>query len=169
MSCDVGKATEGLGNELWLRWSDGKVGEWAELIDIYSRAHSPTLPSLTYVTAHSPTHLSLLLRHRLFTYITWRAAHAPHAMNHAKTITLEQMWVYIKYPCYCFRMIHCARRVEWGVLCELFGMWLPLWRGLLIQLINNTTWLQAQCACKSYVQNNKTSNIQFCVKLDLPL
>ena len=29
----------------------------------------------TYVTAHSPTVLSLLLRHRIFTYVTWRAAH----------------------------------------------------------------------------------------------
>ena len=29
----------------------------------------------TYVTAHSPTLLSLLLRHRLFTYVAWRAAH----------------------------------------------------------------------------------------------
>ena len=29
----------------------------------------------TYVTAHSPTFLSILLRHRLFTYVTWRAAH----------------------------------------------------------------------------------------------
>ena len=28
MSCDVDKATEGLENELWHRWSDGKVGEW---------------------------------------------------------------------------------------------------------------------------------------------
>ena len=28
------------------------------------------------VTAHSPTLLSLLLHHRLFTYVTWRAAHA---------------------------------------------------------------------------------------------
>ena len=67
-----------------------------------SRAHSPTFPSFhlchssfsnpffalptsqlilqpfccfTYVTAHSRTLLSLLLRHRLFTYVTWRAAH----------------------------------------------------------------------------------------------
>ena len=30
----------------------------------------------TYVIAHSPTFLSLLLRHRLFTYVTWRTAHA---------------------------------------------------------------------------------------------
>ena len=66
-----------------------------------SRAHSPTFPSLhlrhssfsnpsvalpksqlilqpfrcfTYVTAHSPTLLSLLLSHWLFTYVTWRDA-----------------------------------------------------------------------------------------------
>ena len=30
----------------------------------------------TYITARSPTLLSLLLRHGLFTYVTWRAAHA---------------------------------------------------------------------------------------------
>ena len=29
----------------------------------------------TYITAHSPTLLSLLLPHRIFTYVTWRAAH----------------------------------------------------------------------------------------------
>ena len=67
-----------------------------------SRAHSPTFPLLrlrhssfsnrsvallpsqlilqpfrrfTYITVHSPTLLSFLLRHRLFTYVTWRAAH----------------------------------------------------------------------------------------------
>ena len=31
-ACDVGEATEGLENELWRRWSDWKLGEWAELI-----------------------------------------------------------------------------------------------------------------------------------------
>ena len=34
MSCDVGKATEGLENELWRRWNDEKVGEWALLINV---------------------------------------------------------------------------------------------------------------------------------------
>ena len=29
----------------------------------------------TYITTHSPTLLSLFLRHRLFTYLPWRAAH----------------------------------------------------------------------------------------------
>ena len=68
-----------------------------------SRAYSPHFPSLhlrhnsfsnpsialptshlilqpfchfTYVTAHSPTLFSHLLRHKLFTYVIWRAAHA---------------------------------------------------------------------------------------------
>ena len=89
MSCDVGKATEGLENELWRRWSDVKIGEWTLLyISIsMSSAHSPTFPSLhlrrnsfsnpsvalptsqlilqpfrcfIYVTVHSPIILSLL-------------------------------------------------------------------------------------------------------------
>ena len=34
MNCDVGQATEGLENELWRRWSDGKVGEWPSLSSI---------------------------------------------------------------------------------------------------------------------------------------
>ena len=73
------------------------------LIHQASRVHSPNFPSLhlrhssfsnpsvvlptsqlilkpflcfTYVTVHSPTLLSLFLRHRLFTYVTWRTAHA---------------------------------------------------------------------------------------------
>ena len=33
------------------------------------------LRCFTYVTVHSPTLLSPLLRHRIFTYFTWRAAH----------------------------------------------------------------------------------------------
>ena len=75
---------------------------------IYVTAHSATLPSFhlrhssfsnpsvalptsqlilqpfrffTYVTAHSPTLVSFLLRHRLFTYVTWRAAHAGTLTN----------------------------------------------------------------------------------------
>ena len=92
MICDVGEVTESLENEL--------------CSTVYSSAHSPTFPSFhlrhssfsnpsvalptsqlifqpfrsfTYVIAHSPTLLPLLLRHRLFTYFTWRAAHAYRA------------------------------------------------------------------------------------------
>ena len=59
MSCDVGKATKGLENELWRRWSDGKVGEWAELILQFLR-------HFTYVTTQSPTLPSLYPRHSSF-------------------------------------------------------------------------------------------------------
>ena len=31
-ACDVGEATEGLENELWCRWSDRRVGEWAVML-----------------------------------------------------------------------------------------------------------------------------------------
>ena len=68
MSCDIGKVAEGLENELWCRWSKG-----------ISSAHSPTFLSLylrhnsfsnpccfTYITAHYPTLLSLHLRHNSF-------------------------------------------------------------------------------------------------------
>ena len=68
MNCDVGKETKGLENELWRRWSDGNVGEWVLL-------SLQTFHNFAYVTAHSPTFISVLVRHRFFTYVTWRAAH----------------------------------------------------------------------------------------------
>ena len=42
----------------------------------YVTAHSPTHPLFHLRHSSSPTILSLLLRHRLFTFVTWRAAHA---------------------------------------------------------------------------------------------
>ena len=57
MSCDVGKATEGLENELWRRWSDGKVGA---LLILQPFRH------FTYVTTHSPTLPLLYLHHSSF-------------------------------------------------------------------------------------------------------
>ena len=82
----------------------------------HSRANSPSFPSLqlchssfsnrslalptsqlilqpfrcfTYVEAHSPTLLSLLLRHRIFTYVTWRAAHVQELPGSIPGYTLE--------------------------------------------------------------------------------
>ena len=78
ISCDVGEATEA---ELIL--------QALSLHLRHSSFSNPSLPlptsqlilklfrSFTYVTAHSPTPLSLLVRHRIFTYVTWRAAHGP--------------------------------------------------------------------------------------------
>ena len=56
MNCDEDKATEGLENELWRRWSDGKVGE----LILQPFRH------FTYVTTHSPTLPLLPLRHSSF-------------------------------------------------------------------------------------------------------
>ena len=96
MSCDVGKTAEGLENELKRRWSDGKVGEWATFQSLHLRHSSFSNPSValptsqlilqpfrcfTYATAHSATLLSLLLCHKLFTCVTWRAAHDFHMLN----------------------------------------------------------------------------------------
>ena len=67
MSCDIGKTTEGLENELWRRWSDGKAGEWAELIVIViAELILQTFRHFTYVTTHSPTLPSLYLRQSSF-------------------------------------------------------------------------------------------------------
>ena len=51
MSCDVGKATEGLENELWRRWTGLILQPFRHF---------------TYVTAYSPTLPSLYLRHSSF-------------------------------------------------------------------------------------------------------
>ena len=67
MSCDVGKAKEGLENELWCRWSNEKFGEWAELIVIViAELILQPFRHFTYVTAYSPTLPSLYLRHSSF-------------------------------------------------------------------------------------------------------
>ena len=63
MNCDVGKAAEGLENELWRRWRDVRVGEWggASFYIILQPLHR-----FTYVTGYSPTIPSLYLRHSSF-------------------------------------------------------------------------------------------------------
>ena len=86
MSCDVGKATEGL--ELC---SFSKLYVASPTLQLilqpfcrltYITAHFPTLPllhlrhsSFSNPCFASPASQALLLRHRLFTYVTWRAAH----------------------------------------------------------------------------------------------
>ena len=67
MSCDVGKATEGLESELWYWWRDGKVGEWAELeVIVIAELILQPFSHFTYVTIHSPTLPSLYLRRSSF-------------------------------------------------------------------------------------------------------
>ena len=76
MNCDVCKATEGLENELWRRWNDGKVGQWALLIPQLFRhwrlissfttlLTSRSLASLSIVSVKSPTNFAQRPQFRL--------------------------------------------------------------------------------------------------------
>ena len=78
MSCDVGEVTERLENENEVKqrkgWRmSGDVGEVTERLE--NELILQPFHHFTCLTAHSPILMSLLLRHRLFTYVTWRAAH----------------------------------------------------------------------------------------------
>ena len=87
--CDVGEAMEGLENELWCRWSEESDGEWGSASQLI-RQHTC---HFTYITAHSPTLLSLhLCMSQLtlqpfcrFTYIT-RWAARDHYQVHCQYI-----------------------------------------------------------------------------------
>ena len=105
MSCDIGEVTESLENELYYDYKYELCSFSKLSITSPTSAHSDSPnflslhlchssfsnPSLalptsqlilqpfccfTHGTAHSPTLLSPLLRRRIFTYFTWRAAHA---------------------------------------------------------------------------------------------
>ena len=79
MSCDVGKATEGLENELWRRWTNWRKGWRMSRAHCYShsRAHCPTFPTLplrhnsfSNPSVTLPTSQLILQPFRCFTYAT---------------------------------------------------------------------------------------------------
>ena len=98
MSCDVGKATDGLENELWRRWSDGKIGEWAANLFVTSpTSHLILQPfrRFTYVTAHSPTLPLFHLRHSSFSNPSFASptSQALHLRHLASCpCTVGKMW-----------------------------------------------------------------------------
>ena len=139
MSCDVGKVREGFENELWRRWSDGKVGEWALLyisISLYLWALLilQSFRPFTYVPTHSPTLPSVYLRHssfsnpsvapptsqlilqlfRCFTYIT---AHSPTLpLLHLRHNSFSNP-SFVSPTSQALRLIHLASR-PWCVLTK---------------------------------------------------
>ena len=76
MSCDVGEVTESSAHSPTFVTSP-TTSSFSNPSVALPTSQLIILPfrCITYVTAHSPTLLSLLLCHRLFTYVTWRAAH----------------------------------------------------------------------------------------------
>ena len=83
-ACDVGEAKEGLENELWCRWSDSSFSNPSVALSM-SQLILEAFRCFTYVTAHSLTLFLLLLRHRLFSYVTWWAA---NALKQSKILSL---------------------------------------------------------------------------------
>ena len=114
----------------------------------YVRAHSPSFPSLhlghssfsnpflalptpqlilqpfryfTYVTDHSPTLLPLLLCHRIFTYVTWRAAHVERQEAPVEYCTRRHMSYSTpslkEIPQMRWNQSHGAVRMKVGQLC----------------------------------------------------
>ena len=72
MSCDVGEVTKRLENELFYDYKY-ELCSFSNL-PVTSQLIPQPFRCFTYATDHSRTLLSLLLRHRIFTYVTWRAA-----------------------------------------------------------------------------------------------
>ena len=73
MNCDVGKATEGLENELWRRWSDAQVGEWAPTFpSLHLRHKSFSNPSVAL-----PTSQLILQPFFRFSYVTSSSLNSP--------------------------------------------------------------------------------------------
>ena len=110
MSYDVGEVTERLENEQ----SSQLQSQQSSFSNLYS-----TLPTsqlilksfrrFTYVTVHSPTLLSLLLRHKLFTYFTWRAVHGqtfPMSLKEAMLRFMEHEVKKIPVSTFCRNWFH---------------------------------------------------------------
>ena len=103
MSCDVGDVTERLENELCYDYNY----ELCSFSNLSATSPKSQLilqlfRCFTYVRAYSPTLLSLLLRHRLFTYVIWRAAHAyKRNMVYLKLIRFPLNWSYGLAPPVC--------------------------------------------------------------------
>ena len=64
---------------------------------------SPTLPYFTYVTAYS-ANLSLFIRHRHFTYVTWQAAPEP-GFHEASLTRYGCKLVYQITVCFLFTLV----------------------------------------------------------------
>ena len=87
--------------------------------------------SFTYVTAHSPTLLSLLLCHRLFTYVTWRAAHGRNLLWFWENGSYATLLFFLYYN-RDFVIAETVEALGFGiksifVMCNRTGIALPPW------------------------------------------
>ena len=90
----------------------------------------------TYATAHSPTLLSLLLRHRIFTYVTWRAT---HWKNPKKTFPRKPVPTGDRTRAHCVTDAHataCSTAVDVTIL-QVFFLYSMLFGSLLTNLMSS--------------------------------
>ena len=92
MSCDVGEVIES--DSLTFPSLHLRHSSFSNLSLALSTSQLILQPfrCFIYVTAHSPTLLSLLLRHRIFTYVTWRAAHAVQGASQQLMMPASTVW-----------------------------------------------------------------------------
>ena len=85
-ACDAGEAKERLENELWRRWSDGKVGEWA----LHLRQSSFSNPSVC-----SPTSQFIFQPFFRFSYVISSSLNSPGgAPIHISYVSYK---IFVKY------------------------------------------------------------------------
>ena len=137
MSCDVGEVTERLENDLILqlffRFSCVIGSSLTSLGEPpMSRAHSPTFPSLTYVTTHSPTVPLLYVRHssfskpsvasctsllilqpfRCFTYVTAHSPNLPllylrhNSFSKPSVVSRTSLLILQPFRCFTYVTVH---------------------------------------------------------------
>ena len=113
-ACDVQGAKEGLENELWRRWTDGKVVECLELI-LQPFRH------FTYVTVHSPALPFLYLSHSSFSNPSFASptsqAHVHHLSRCPWLNLFRRFWFW--YWVTTFKRGHLLQ-TEYCSICPLY-------------------------------------------------
>ena len=71
MNCDVDKATEALEYEFWRRWSNGKVGEWAELVKEFAGWWMGQVLHQGLLQGQEPVGVAVLWGRRLVSTMSW--------------------------------------------------------------------------------------------------
>ena len=112
MSCDVGEATEGLENELWRRWSDGKVWEWALSLHLCHSSFSNS--SFAFPTSQALHFCHLANR-------PWNKLFFNFSELHTTTTISELLCTVIVHSQNTF-LSNCTSRANCHIF-EWYGMW----------------------------------------------
>ena len=118
MSCDVGKAREGLENELWRRWVTKNSFSNISVTSPTSQLILQPFRRFTYVTAHSPTLPLLHLRHNSFSnpYFASPTSQALHLIHLASRL----WWAYISTDISFSLLLSCKMSLCFNIFNSFF-------------------------------------------------